>query len=135
MRVLVIGASGLLGRVLLEEWRSDEVSGVSSRDGDLRCAEDMQNLLRRYQPACTVLTAAYTDVDGCEKDPRRAHEVNCLGAVNVALAARNTGSRLVFLSTDYVFDGSQNTPYTPEDRISPINTYGQSKAEAEQRIL
>jgi dTDP-4-dehydrorhamnose reductase len=134
MRVLVIGASGLLGQVLLEEWHSDEVSGVSSQDGDLRSAEDMRKLLIRYQPACTVLAAAYTDVDGCEKDPQRAHEVNCLGPVNVALAARGIGSRLVFLSSDYVFDGSKTTPYTPEDRVSPINVYGRSKAEAEQRI-
>lgn len=134
MRALVIGASGLLGRVLLEEWHSDEVAGVSSRDGDLRSHHDMQRLLARYAPACTVLAAAYTDVDGCEKDPQRAHEVNCLGAANVALAARDCGSRLVFLSTDYVFDGSKTTPYTPEDRVSPINVYGRTKAEAEQRI-
>jgi dTDP-4-dehydrorhamnose reductase len=129
-----MGASGLLGRVLLEEWHSDEVFGVSSQDGDLRSPQEMQRLLRRYEPACTVLAAAYTDVDGCEKDPERAHEVNCLGAENVALAARSAGSRLVFLSTDYVFDGSKTTPYTPSDRVSPINVYGRAKAEAEQRI-
>lgn len=134
MRALVIGASGLLGRVLMEEWHSDEVAGVSSRDGDLRSPQDMQRLLARYAPSCAVLAAAYTDVDGCEKDPQRAHEVNSLGAVNVALAARDSGSRLVFLSTDYVFDGSKATPYTPDDRVSPINAYGRSKAEAEQRI-
>src|ERR1700741_3802365 len=99
MRVLVIGASGLLGRVLLEEWHSDEVSGVSSQDGNLRSAEDMRKLLARYRPACTVLSAAYTDVDGCEKDPQRAHDVNCLGAMNVAVAARNVGSALLFLHT------------------------------------
>ena len=134
MRALVIGASGLLGRVLLEEWYSDEVSGVSSRDGDLRSPEDMQRLLTRFAPTVTVLAAAYTDVDGCEKDPERAHEVNCQGAVNVAVAARSSGSRLIFLSTDYVFDGSKTTPYTPEDRVSPMSVYGRSKAEAEQRI-
>jgi dTDP-4-dehydrorhamnose reductase len=134
MRALVIGASGLLGRVLLEEWCSDEVAGASSQDGDLRSPEQMQQLLARFRPDVTVLTAAYTDVDGCERDPQRAHEVNCQGAVNVALAARSCGSRLLFLSTDYVFDGSKTTPYAPNDPVSPINVYGRSKAEAEQRI-
>ncbi len=134
MRALVIGASGLLGRVLLEEWHTDEVAGARSQDGDLRSAGQMQQLLTRFRPEVTVLTAAYTDVDGCERDPQRAHEVNCLGAVNVALAARSAGSRLLFLSTDYVFDGSRTAPYEPGDPVCPINVYGRSKAEAEQRI-
>lgn len=134
MRVLVIGASGLLGRVLLEEWHTDEVAGVSSRDGDVRSPQQIQELFTRYRPACTVLAAAYTDVDGCERDPRRAHEVNCLGALNVATAARTAGSRLLFLSTDYVFDGSKTTPYTSEDPVCPINVYGRSKADGEEYI-
>lgn len=81
-----------------------------------------------------MLLAAYTDVDGCEKDPQRAHEVNCGGALNVASAARDAGCRLLFVSTDYVFDGSKSTPYEADDAVNPINVYGQSKAEAERRI-
>lgn len=134
MRVLIIGATGLLGRVLLEEWDSDEVAGVGSGDGDIRVPEQTRRLLARFRPECTVLAAAYTDVDGCEKDPQRAHEVNCLGAVHVALAARSAGSRLLFLSTDYVFDGSKTSAYQPADQVRPVNVYGRSKADAERGI-
>src|SRR6266568_6230622 len=134
MRILTIGATGLLGRVLLKEWDSDEVIGTGSREADIRDPEQLRRLFERTRPASTVLAAAYTDVDGCEKDPRRAHEVNRLGAVNVACAARNGGSRLLFLSTDYVFDGSKTTPYDPDDPVCPLNVYGCSKAEAERGI-
>src|SRR5712692_5754150 len=134
MRILIIGATGLLGRVLLEQWDSDQVIGTGSREVDIRDPEQLQRLFERTLPECTVLVAAYTDVDGCEKDPLRAHDVNCRGAVNVARAARNTGSRLLFLSTDYVFDGSKTAPYEPGDPVCPINVYGCSKAEAERGV-
>jgi len=81
------------------------------------------------------LCAAYTDVDGCEKDPARAFAVNRDGAAHVARAAAQTGSRLLFLSSDYVFDGEKRTPYEIEDPRNPINVYGRSKAEAERNLL
>jgi dTDP-4-dehydrorhamnose reductase len=134
MRVLVIGATGLLGKVLLEEWDGDTITGVGSREVDIRDPSQLSHLFGRCRPEWTILLAAYTDVDGCEKDPKRAHEVNCGGAMNVARAARDARSKLLFVSTDYVFDGSKNTPYEPQDAVSPINAYGRSKAEAEKGI-
>jgi dTDP-4-dehydrorhamnose reductase len=134
MRVLVIGATGLLGRVLLEQWQGDEVTGAGSRDADIREPAQLRSLFERSQPEWTVLAAAYADVDGCEKDPERAHQVNCVGAVNVARAAREARSKLLFLSTDYVFDGTKNAAYEPGDAVNPLNTYGRSKAEAETGI-
>src|SRR5712691_8888108 len=98
MRVLIVGATGLLGKVLLEEWDTDGVTGVGSRDVDIRDPESLQELYAKYRPDWTVLAAAYTDVDGCEKEPERAHEVNCTGAANVARASRGAGSRLLFVS-------------------------------------
>jgi len=134
MRVLVIGATGLLGRVMLEQWDGDEVVGVGSSDADMRHPEQLNRLFARCQPQWTVLAAAYADVDGCERDPERAHQVNWVGAVNVARAARDAQSKLLFLSTDYVFDGKKNAPYEPEDAVNPLNVYGRSKAEAEKQI-
>jgi dTDP-4-dehydrorhamnose reductase len=134
MRVLVIGATGLLGKVLLEEWDGDTLTGVGSRDIDIRNPSQLSSLFERYRPEWTILAAAYTDVDGCEKDPRRAHEVNCAGAMNVARAALDARAKLLFVSTDYVFDGFKKTPYEPEDAVNPINAYGRSKAEAEKGI-
>jgi dTDP-4-dehydrorhamnose reductase len=134
MRVLVIGATGLLGRVLLQEWDEDNVTGVGSRDVDIKDESQLRPLFEQYRPEWTVLAAAYTDVDGCEKDSGRAQQVNCAGAINVARAARDARSKLLFVSTDYVFDGTKNTPYEPEDAVSPINVYGRSKADAEKGV-
>lgn len=134
MRVLIIGGTGLLGRVLLEEWAADEIAGITSRDADIRDLSGLRAHFTRLQPDCTVLAAAYTDVDGCERDPDRAHDVNCTGAANVASACREVGSRLLFLSTDYVFDGSQRVPYEIHDETNPLNIYGRSKAEAEKLV-
>ncbi|SRR5712692_4439341 len=134
MKVLVIGATGLLGKALIEEWKGEDVTGVGSGDTDIRNQTQVSSLLARQRPDWTVLAAAHTNVDGCEKDPVRAHQVNCAGALNVACAARDVGSRLLFLSTDYVFDGSKEIPYEPDDPVCPMNVYGQSKAEAEKAV-
>src|SRR5260370_31237583 len=106
MKVLVIGATGLLGKALIEEWKGDDVTGVGSGDADIRRQAQVSSLLARWRPDWTVLAAAYTNVDGCEKDPVHAHQVNCAGALNVARAARDAGSRLPFFTTPYVFDAS-----------------------------
>ncbi len=82
-----------------------------------------------------MLSAAYTDVDGCELNPTLAAAVNTLGAVNVARAAAAAGAKLLFVSTDYVFDGTKSTPYETGDPRNPISAYGRSKAEAEEKIL
>jgi dTDP-4-dehydrorhamnose reductase len=134
VRILIIGGTGLLGKALLEEWNLDQALGVGSRDADIRNSTQLRALFAWCQPEWTVLAAAYTDVDGCEKNSELAHQVNCVGAINVARAAREAGSRLLFLSTDYVFDGSKRAPYDIDDPVRPINAYGRSKAEAEKGV-
>ena len=134
MRVSIFGASGLLGKALVRQWADDDVSGLGSRDADIRDPKQISNVIQRTQPDWIVLTAAYTDVDGCEGNPELAFDVNCRGALNVAQAARHFASRLLFLSTDYVFDGAKNRPYETKDPLAPLNVYGRSKAEAEVQI-
>ncbi len=133
-RVLILGATGLLGKALVEEWDFDEVTGTSSRDADIRDAAQLRALFARVRPQWTVLAAAYTDVDGCEKNPEMAHQVNCAGAGNVARVARECGSRMLFVSTDYVFDGKKTTPYETSDLPRPINVYGRTKAAGEALV-
>lgn len=135
MRIALFGASGLLGKVLMQEWSGDEVTGLSSRDADIREPEQVLEVVERSRPEWIVLAAAYTDVDGCETRRDLAFDVNCRGAVHVAQAANRVGARLLFLSTDYVFDGAKASPYEISDSRHPINVYGQSKAEAEVRLL
>lgn len=134
MRTLVIGAGGLLGRALLDEPRSLELIPATSRDADIRDADAVRALFDRTRPQCAVLAAAFTDVDGCERDPERAHAVNCLGAANVARAALAAGSRLLFVSTDYIFDGQKTSPYETTDLPNPLSAYGRSKAAGESAV-
>jgi len=134
MKVTIFGASGLLGKALMREWREDRVTGLSSKDADVRDSRQVKDAVEGTHPDWIVLAAAYTDVDGCETNRERAFAVNRDGAANVARAAKEHGSRLLFLSTDYVFDGSKITPYEVGDPRAPQSVYGRSKAEAETQL-
>lgn len=135
MKVLIFGASGLLGQALMPAWSADEAVGLDSNDGDVRDPQRVLALAETHRPAWIVLAAAYTDVDGCETNPELALAVNRDGAVNVARAAKKIGARLLFVSSDYVFDGRKRSPYETGDARSPINVYGRSKAEAEVQVM
>jgi dTDP-4-dehydrorhamnose reductase len=135
MRVTIFGASGLLGQDLMREWRGDVVTGLSSRDADIRDGKRVEMLVQEQRPDWIVLAAAYADVDGCERDPELAFAVNRDGALSVARAAKMAGARLLFLSSDYVFDGRKTAPYEINDARNPQSVYGRSKAEAESRLL
>jgi dTDP-4-dehydrorhamnose reductase len=135
MRVTLFGATGLLGKALLQQWKDVELTGLSSKDADLRDQKQVTEAVDRTRPDWIVLAAAYTDVDGCETNSKLAFEVNCQGAVNVAQAAKQVGARLLFLSSDYVFDGSKSTPYETDDPRGPQSVYGRTKAEAEVKLL
>jgi dTDP-4-dehydrorhamnose reductase len=135
MKVMILGATGLLGQALMREWSGDEVTGLSSRDVDIRDAQQVQRVLDNARPDWIVLAAAYADVDGCESHQDLAFAVNRDGALNVAKAARQTGGKLIFLSSDYVFDGKKTSPYEVDDSRNPQSVYGRSKAEAELSLL
>ena len=135
MRTLLFGASGLLGKALLRERTEDTITGLSSRDADIRDLKRVQQVIRDANPDWIVLAAAYTDVDGCESNRDLAFAVNRDGAMNVALAAQEIGARLLFLSSDYVFDGKKTTAYDVDDPRNPQGVYGQTKAEAEVKLL
>ena len=135
MKVTIFGASGLLGNDLMREWTGDEVAGLRSSDVDIRDSDKVRQVVEERKSECIVLAAAYTNVDDCESHPELAFTVNRDGAVNVAKAAKRAGAKLLFLSSDYVFDGKKSTPYETADRRNPQSVYGRSKAEAEIQLL
>jgi len=135
MRITIFGATGILGKELVRKWSGDAVTGLGSSDVDIRDTARVQQVVQETRPNWIVLSAAYTDVDGCESNPALAFAVNRDGAVNVANAAKDVGARLIFLSSDYVFDGKKETPYEAGDARNPQSVYGRSKAEAEIRLL
>jgi dTDP-4-dehydrorhamnose reductase len=135
MKVLILGATGLLGKALMPEWTGDDIVGLGSRDVDIRDAGRAREVVSDVRPDWIVLAAAYTNVDGCETNQELAFSVNRDGPVNVAQAARDSGANLLFLSSDYVFDGKKTSPYEVDDPRNPQSVYGHSKAQAEVRLL
>jgi dTDP-4-dehydrorhamnose reductase len=135
MRVTIFGATGLLGKALVQAWQQDDVVFLGSRNADIQDREQVFSTVRQTRPEWIVLAAAYTDVDGCESNREKAMSVNCQGAVNVAHAAKSCGARLLFLSTDYVFDGQSASPYETDHPRAPQSVYGKSKSDAEEKVL
>ena len=136
MRILIFGATGLLGKALMAEYRDQpQVVGLGSKDGDIRDSKEVDEIVHRHSPEWIIHAAAYTDVDGCETNSQLAWDANCSGAVNVVRAASRSGARVLFLSTDYVFDGTKSTPYTTTDARAPQTIYGKTKGEAEIQAL
>lgn len=134
MNITIFGSSGLLGQALMREWKGDDVVGLTSKDADVRDAAQVRAALGKTRPDWIVLSAAYTDVDGCESNQDLAVGVNRDGPLNVARAAKEIGVRLTFLSSDYVFDGTKSAPYEVDAPRNPQSVYGRTKAEAELRL-
>jgi dTDP-4-dehydrorhamnose reductase len=124
----------MLGTDLLNEWQSDELIPAASAEADLRDRSQVEKLILSVRPEWIILSAAYTDVDGCEQDPELAFAVNAYGVENVARAAQLVAARVFLVSTDYVFDGKGTRPYETTDPIAPLNVYGASKAAGETAL-
>jgi dTDP-4-dehydrorhamnose reductase len=134
--VLITGAGGQLGRELVEAF-SDERSDVVACDHatlDVSNRERALQVLGQARPDVVVHAAAWTDVDGCQGDPDRAYRVNALGTRHVAEAARLVGSRVCYVSSDYVFDGTAGRPYNEWDAPNPLSVYGRSKLGGEAEL-
>jgi dTDP-4-dehydrorhamnose reductase len=133
---LVTGAAGQLGRELgvtaPAEWR---VVAFASARLDITHPESVAAALERERPDLVINAAAYTGVDAAEREAERAEAVNSGGAALVAEEARRIGARVVHLSTDFVFDGSQGRPYAPGDRPKPLGVYGRTKLAGEREVL
>lgn len=134
MRIAITGASGQLGRALQQALALyHEVIPLSHTDCDLALPDAIQRIAATHADL-VIHPAAYTNVDGCARDPQLAYRVNTLGTKHVALACQQLNAPLVYVSTNEVFDGSARTPYYEYDRTAPINAYGWSKWGGEQVV-
>lgn len=146
MRLLVVGANGLLGsnvtdvaldrpdHVVTTYHSSDPGFDRPSYQLDITSSEEVRSVISDVQPDAVINCAAMTDVDGCETAPERAHAVNAEGAGHVAQAAERTNADLIHTSTDYVFDGSTESPYSEDVDPNPCQEYGRSKLEGERLV-
>lgn len=136
MNLVIIGKNGQLAWELQKTVpRGIHLTALSSADLDITHDEAVHETLRALRPTIVVNAAAYTAVDKAESEVEPAYKVNEAGVKNLATACKALGARVIHVSTDFVFDGSQTTPYQPQDATHPINVYGASKLAGEQALL
>ncbi len=146
-KILVTGSSGMLGTSLAEELSKDcniigldvkpraEHQRISSFiECDITDRDKTVNSIVSAKPNLIIHAAAWTDVDGCEREPDKAKRINQEGTGNVATSASELGIPLIYISTDFVFDGDKENPYTENDPPNSVNVYGKSKLEGEKKV-
>ena len=135
MKLLVTGAEGLLGKSCLELANEKyDVTGLDIGSLDITDPDGVDRCLGELKPQAVLHCAAYTDVDGAEVEREEAWNVNALGTGWVARAAQRVGALMVYVSTDYVFDGETDSPYGESHPTHPLSSYGTSKLGGEQRV-
>ena len=131
--VIVTGAAGMLGSALMAlAPKSVRAVGVDISDGDLSTQQGIQSALGPYIPEVVIHCAGYTDVDGATNQPELADRHNAVATEKVARFCAERGAKLIYISSDYVFDGTKGEPYTEEDAPNPVNAYGESKLGGER---
>jgi dTDP-4-dehydrorhamnose reductase len=142
MKILVTGGSGLLGQALMNRFSDKEIYGTYDQHPrkqknmiylDITSEKDVSNLLQKIKPEVIIHTAALTDVDDCEVHKQKATQINVEGTRNLVSSAHQIGAKFVYISTDYVFDGTKGW-YAEEDPASPINVYGETKLAGEKIV-
>ena len=135
MKILLIGSTGQLGREIIKSSPNDiDLITPLKSDFDLRDISGCYEYIINVSPDWVINSGAYTNVEKAEKDKENALIINSQGPQSIAKALSKTGGKLLQISTDYVFNGKQNTPYKAENNISPLNYYGFSKGRGEELI-
>lgn len=133
MKILLTGARGMLAQAVRRELhaRGHEVAALDRAALDVASPAAVDATIRDLRPDAVIQCAAYTRVDDAERDEAEAHRINADATAHLAAACRAVGARLVYPSTDYVFDGRASAPYHPDSPTSPLNAYGRSKLAGE----
>lgn len=136
MKALITGAGGQVGRILLKSvppnWTA---AGLAHADLDIGDAAAVRNAVHGQRPDLIISAGAYTAVDKAESEPEAAERANAMGPRHLAVAARETGARLLHISTDFVFDGRGPRPYRPDAATEPQSVYGRTKRDGERAVL
>ncbi len=136
VKVLVTGANGQLGYDMLKKLNEVGIETIAStrEDFDLTDYDSTNAYIKSCKPDIIIHCAAYTAVDKAEDEKEKCYKVNVEGTRNIALAAKDIDSKVVYISTDYVFDGKDEAPYKEDESTNPVNYYGYTKAQGEKII-
>lgn len=135
MRVLITGGNGMLGQDLVKTApKHMEIFASDIHELDITNSKAVKETINQIAPERVIHCAAWTDVDGCEKDPRQAKLVNVAGTYNVAFACKDKKIPLCYISTDFVFDGEKGSPYIEKDWPHPLSVYGLTKWQGEEWV-
>lgn len=137
MKIIITGATGLLGSELslyLKE-KNYEIIEWNSKNQDITDVNNVIKNIKKIKPDAIIHLAAFTNVDKCEEDRGKAFLVNTQGSWAVTLGAKEANCKLIYFSTDYVFNGNKGTPYYENDQPNPINYYGMTKYLAEKKVI
>jgi len=134
MKILITGVNGQVGHALMRELNEYELVDLSRQDCDLTIPDQIKQVIDQHQPDLIINPAAYTKVDQAEDEPELAFKINRDAPKVMAEKAREYNIPLIHFSTDYVFDGEEESAYTEEDVTNPLGVYGQSKLAGEKSI-
>ena len=140
-KILLTGCNGQLGRAIQKEYgdtveflRTDFIDAEGITRLDISDIDQVMNFARAEKPDAIINCAAFTNVDGCETNEDAAFKANAIGPRNLAIASRETGAKLIHVSTDYVFEGIGTCPYVESDTPNPVSAYGRTKRAGEQFV-
>lgn len=135
MKILITGANGMVARAAIDYCRSigDDVAALAREDLNIADKNQVFEIFDRQQPDAVLNCAAFTDVDGSEREVEKCYAANSTGVENLALASKKSDCAFVTISTDYVFDGAKTGFYTQRDTPNPLGVYAKSKLEGETR--
>lgn len=136
MKVLVTGSHGMFGKDIANLLREKgiKVTDIPHEELDVTHEDDVLRLVLKLKPDIIINCAAFTDVDRCESESKMAYMVNAIGPKNIAIAAKRCDTKIVQISTNFVFDGNSNIPYSEKDLPNPLSEYGKSKLDGEKNI-
>ncbi len=142
-KILLTGANGQLGRAILKEYANTEIdfynTDIIATEGidevlDITKIEEVLSLVDKVKPDVIINCAAHTNVDKCETEIDLAYKINSIGPRNLSIAATKVDAKMIHVSTDYVFEGNGNRPYTEFDNPNPISAYGRTKYAGEEFV-
>ncbi|MEI6266713.1 MAG: dTDP-4-dehydrorhamnose reductase [bacterium] len=135
MKILITGGNGQLGKALAEVLKNEEILLTDTDNMEITDPTQIERVFTDFEPDFLVHGAAITNVDGCEENPDLANKVNAGGTRNLVNACKKAGISMIYISTDYVFDGTATEPIPEDTKTNPLSAYGKSKLDGETAVL